>query len=377
VTPAPLVEHAFRHEYGRLVAMLVRRVGLAHLEEVEDAVQAALMSALTAWRRGGPPQDARAWLYRVAWNELLGQLRRRSAHRRALELAPCPEDQALPSATLPDEVRDDALRMLFVCAHERLATDSCLVLALKTVCGFSVEEVASRLFMTEANVYKRLGRARERLRQDLVDLQTPPLEALRSRLSSVHQVIYVVFNEGHFSTHSEHAIRAELCEEAIRLGTLLASHEVGAEPATFALLALMHLHAARLKARRDAAGGLLLLEEQDRSLWDVEHLQQGAQWLARAGTGTRLTRFHLEAGIAAEHCFAPSFNETRWGEIAALYAMRPAWLAGHFVWDAVLADLHHRAGHHAAAAQHRQRALAAAPSSALSALVQRRLSSPR
>jgi predicted RNA polymerase sigma factor len=192
------------------------------------------------------------------------------------------------------------------------------------------------------------------------------------------------------------------------LGTLLASHPVGAVPPSFALLALMHLHSARLLSRQDASGGLLLLEEQDRSLWDTEHLQQGASWLARAATGEVVDRFHAEAGIAAEHCFAPSFAETRWSEIAELYAMLehinpspihtlnravavaeaqgpeaglavldglapPAWLDGHYLWEAVLSDLHRRAGNAATAEGHRDQALAAAPSTAVRQLLQRRL----
>jgi predicted RNA polymerase sigma factor len=282
------------------------------------------------------------------------------------------------------------------------------VLALKTLCGFSTGEIAFRLFTTEANVYKRLARARELLSQGEVDTATPPLEALRERLPGVHAVIYLLFNEGYLSTHEAQAIRAELCEEAIRLGTLLASHPVGAAPETFALVALMHLHASRLAARQDATGGLLLLEEQDRSRWDVAHLQEGAAWLARAAQGEVFTRFHAEAGIAAEHAFAASFQETRWAKIAELYAMLeridpsplhtlnravavaqaegpqaglaalegvvpPAWLDGHYLWDAVLADLHHRAGHETVAAKHREQALAAAPSASVRRVLERRL----
>lgn len=415
-SPPGLVEHHFRHEYGRLVAVLVRRVGLRHLEAVEDAVQGALLAALTAWVPDGIPHDPGAWLYRVAHNSLLGVLRKDLGHQHILDGA---ADHGADGGEEPvapafaSEVRDQLLRMLFVCCDERIPQESRLVLALKTLCGFSTGEIAFRLFTTEANVYKRLTRARERLRQGEVDTQTPPLESLRSRLPGVHAVIYLLFNEGYLSTHAEHAIRAELCEEAIRLGTLLATHPVGAEPPTFALLALMHLHAARLASRQDATGGLLLLEEQDRSLWDREHLEQGATWLARAADGDVFTRFHAEAGIAAQHCFAPSFADTRWNEIAELYAMLeridpspihtlnravavaqgrgpqaglavldgmapPAWLDGHYLWDAVLADLHHRAGNAATAERHRDQALAAAPSTAVRQLLHRRLTaSPR
>ncbi len=411
-SPPGLVEHYFRHEYGRLVAVLVRRVGLHHLDMVEDAVQGALLAALTAWVADGTPHNPGAWLYGVAHNNLMAVLRKDQGHQHILNRD---ADQAADKGEEPvspaGEVRDELLRMLFVCCDEKIPQESRLVLALKTLCGFSTGEIAFRLFTTEANVHKRLARARDRLRQ-CVDTQTPPLESLRSRLPSVHAVIYLLFNEGYLSTHAEHAIRAELCEEAIRLGTLLATHPVGAAPPTFALLALMHLHAARLASRQDSAGGLLLLEEQDRSLWDAEHLHQGATWLARAAHGDVFTRFHAEAGIAAEHCFAPSFAETRWNEIAELYAMLeridpspihtlnravavaqgqgpqaglaalegmvpPAWLDGHYLWDAVLADLHHRAGNAATAERHRDRALAAAPSTAVRQLLQRRLTATR
>ena len=283
------------------------------------------------------------------------------------------------------------LRMLFVCCDDAIPPESRLVLALKTLCGFSTAEIALRLFTSEANVHKRLARARDRLREAPPDVETPPLETLRSRLPSVHGVLYLLFNEGYLSAHAEQAIRRELCDEAIRLATLLAEHPVGAVPETFALLALMHLHAARLGARLDGMGGLLLLEEQDRSLWDRERIQLGAEWLERAASGEVFSRFHAEAGIAAEHCFAPSFAETRWKEIADLYAMLeriapsplhtlnravavaewqgpeaglalleglapPAWLAGSYLWDAVLGDLHRRAGNAETARHHRERA---------------------
>ena len=269
------------------------------------------MAALTAWTAQGLPDDPGAWLYRVAYNSLIGDLRRKSGRLRILERA---ADDLAEAAIRPappyfaGEVRDDMLRMLFVCCDDAIPRESRLVLALKTLCGFSTAEIALRLFTSEANVHKRLARARDRLREAPPDVETPPLETLRSRLPSVHAVLYLLFNEGYLSAHAEQAIRRELCDEAIRLATLLAEHPVGAVPETFALLALMHLHAARLGARVDGTGGLLLLEEQDRSLWDRERMQLGAEWLARAASGEVFSRFHAEAGIAAEHCFAPSFR---------------------------------------------------------------------
>lgn len=414
-SPPQLVEHYFRHTYGKLVAVLVRRVGVRHLERVEDAVQGALMVALTAWVAKGIPQEPEAWLYRVAHNNLIGDLRRDAGRARILENVGEHADEPTEvdaAAHFDGEVQDELLRMLFVCCDEVLPQESRLALALKTLCGFSTGEIAHCLFTTEANIHKRLARAREKLRQFPLHTQTPPLENLQSRLPSVYAVIYLLFNEGYLSTHQEHAIRRELCDEAIRLATLLATHPVGATPETFALLALMHLHAARLTARQDASGGLLLLEEQDRSSWEHARIQLGIQWLARAASGETFTRYHAEAGIAAEHCLAPSFAQTRWSEIAELYAMLqridpsplhtlnravavaewkgpeaaldlleglvpPSWLEGHYLWAAVLADLHRRAGHAELAGRYREQALAVAPTDKVRDVLQRRLLPPR
>ena len=391
--------------------MLSRKAGVRHIELVEDTVQSSLMAALTAWSAEGLPEDPGAWLYRVAHNRLLGALRQDASRIRILDRAGSDGtvDAATPAVTYFDgEVKDDLLRMLFVCCSEAIPRDSQLVLALKTLCGFSTAEIALRLFTTQVNVNKRLSRARDRLREDPAELEAPPLASLASRLSGVHDVLYLIFNEGYLSAHAEQAIRRELCDEAIRLTTLLAEHAVGASPETFALLALMHLHAARLAARQDGAGGLLLLEEQDRKLWDAERIQLGMEWLARAATGEAFSRYHAEAGIAAEHCLAPSFAETRWQEIVELYAMLerlapsplhtlnkavavaewqgpaaglsvlqglvpPSWLAGSYLWDAVSSDLNRRAGNRAIAGQHRERALDLAPTEPVRDLLKRRL----
>lgn len=410
-SPSGLVEHFFRREYGRLVAVLTLKAGVRHLELVEDAVQNALLTGLTAWTGHGLPADPGAWLYRVAYNNLMDDLRRKTSRLRILERVVDTIDRAkehLPPSHFASEVADDTLRMLFICCDDTIPRESQLVFALKTLCGFSVSEIALRLFTSEANVYKRLTRARDRLCDIAPEIETPPLGALEARLHSVHAVLYLLFNEGYLAANAEEAIRRELCEEAVRLTTLLAGHTVGAVPETFALLALMHLHAARLGGRRDAMGGLLLLEEQDRSQWDREQMRLGAEWLARSAAGDVFSRFHAEAGIAAEHCFAPSFEQTRWKDIAELYEMLeridpsplhtmnravavaewqgpdaalamlhalslPAWLAGSYLWDAVLGDLYRRAGNLEIARRHRDRALASAPTEAVRDLLKRRL----
>ncbi len=301
VAASGLVEQFFRHEYGRLVAILTGRAGVRHVDLVEDAVQGALMAALTSWVAKGLPEDPGAWLYRVAHNHLIGALRKNAGRLRILEAAA--DELTLvannpPSPRFDDEVRDDLLRMLFVCCDEAIPRNSRLVLALKAICGFSTAEIALRLFLSEANVLKRLGRAREHLRQVPPDFDSLPLQALQSRLAGVHVVLYLLFNEGYLSAQSDRVVRRELCDEAIRLTTLLTEHPVSATPETFALLAVMHFHGARLAARLDRAGGLLLLEEQDRSLWDQDQMRLGAEWLRKAASGGAFTRFHAEAGIA-------------------------------------------------------------------------------
>jgi RNA polymerase sigma-70 factor (ECF subfamily) len=404
-------EHFFRHEYGRLVAMISRRVGLRHLELVEDSVQCALLTAVETWTRVGAPDNPPAWLFRAAHNHVVGELRRRARRERLLaEHGIDGADTAAdgPSAVLAGDVRDDLLRMLFVCCDDSIPIESRLVIALKTLCGFDVREIAERLFTTEANVYKRLGRARSRLRELPFEPDDLSPEQLASRLPAVQSILYLLFTEGYLSSHAEQAIRRELCDEAKRLAHILAEHPAGAKPETFALLALMHLHAARMTARQDGSGGLLLLEEQDRSCWDQAEIQTGLAWLARSAQGEVFSRYHAEAGVAAEHCLAPSFEETRWDRIVECYALLeqlapsalhtlnravavaewrgpadglaiveglepPSWLAGSYLWMAVLADLHRRCGHDELAARYRDAALASAPSAAVKEALGRRL----
>lgn len=399
-----------RHEYGRLVAMLSRRVGVSHLQLVEDAVQGALLAAVDSWPREGFPENQSAWLFRVANNRLLGELQRRR-RRRDLERQGCAAAETATGpglAHLRGDVQDDLLRMLFVCCNDDLPVESQLALALKVLCGFDVREIAERLFTTESNVYKRLERARRRLRATAGELDRLTTEQLASRLPAVQAVSYLLFTEGYLSSRPDAPFRRELCDEAKRLATLLANHPIGATPETFALLALMHLHSARALARQDSSDGLLLLDEQDRSLWNHAEVELGLSWLARSAQGGNFSRYHAEAGIAAEHCLAPSLAETRWDRIVECYVLleqmtpsvlhtlnravavaehlgpaeglaildgvdAPPWLERSHVWHAVRAYLHGRCGQLELARQHAKTALDGAPSKLISDVLERRL----
>jgi len=386
-------------------------MGVQHIEDIEDAVQSALMTALETWTTSGLPDNPSAWLFRVAHNNILGELRQRTGRRRILDRNQGEAGEVTetaPDVFLEAEVKDDLLRMLFVCCDDAIPDESQLVLALKTLCGFDVREIALRLFTSEANVYKRLTRARNRLRElsfapgELTDGQ------YTSRMAAVQKILYLLFTEGHLSSHADVAIRRELCNESIRLTAILAEHPIGQAPETFALLALMHLHTARMTARQDAGGGLLLLEEQDRELWDRPQIRVGLNWLAKSAQGEAFSRYHAEAGIAAEHCLAPSFAETRWDRVADCYSLLetvapsaihklnravavaewqgpeaglailkgfepPTWLAGSYFWAAVMADLHRRCGNTDVANRYRDVALKLAPSLAIGDLLRRRL----
>lgn len=407
-TTPELPEHYFRHEFGRLVSVLSRRFGVHRVELCEDAAQTALLRAVQSWPRSGTPSDLGAWLYQVARNQVLDALRRERRSERNVQAEDGASEDAGPAVYLEREVNDDQLRFLFVCADPAIPHESQLVFALKTLCGFSTTEIALRLFNSEDAVHKRLQRARATLRERSVELDTPSIEELASRLPAVLQIIYLLFNEGYSSAQPDTLIRRELCEEAVRLGLLLIEHPVGATPEAFALLSLMYLHAARFEARIDGAGGLLVLEEQDRARWDRELIDIGLHYLQRSAQGERFARYHVEAAIAVEHCLAPSYAQTRWQEIARLYAVLervapsplntlnraiaiaewqgpgaalallealkpPGWVLGYYLWDATLGELYRRAGHVESAVEHLRRALDMAPTQAEKALLSRRL----
>ncbi|MEM1347325.1 MAG: sigma-70 family RNA polymerase sigma factor [Myxococcota bacterium] len=317
-----LVEHMFRQEHGRLMATLVRILGPARWEVAEDIVQDTLLAALTRWSRDGVPDNPAAWLTQVAKRRAIDAIRHQAVQKRhAPELASAWHMRAMSQqldAHFEREVVDDQLHMMFLCCVPTLTPRAQVMLMLKTLCGFSVQELAHSLLSTPSSVERALGRARRRARAYGVPELEGPRE-LQARLSAVRCAIYVLFNEGYHGAHPEHSTREELCVEALRLGGLLEEHPDTQDSSTHALLSLMFLHAARLPTRVGPDGARRTLERQDRTAWDPASIALGFEHLRRSAVGDTLSSFHLEAAIAAHHARAPTFADTDWGAICALY----------------------------------------------------------
>jgi len=319
---APLVEHFFRREAGRLVAVLTRFFGWRNFDLVEEMVQATLLDALQSWRVRGVPKNPSAWVHKVAKNKVLDSLRRTEIQRRVTSewaAARQAHDGEIDELFLDSSIEDSQLRMIFACCHPLLSRENQLALTLKTLCGFGISEIAHGLLIAEETVKKRLQRAARDLSDQHVSLDPPDSTRLTERLEVVHQVLYLIFNEGYSATQGESAIRADLCEEAAYLCHLLCSHPRCSTPTTRALMALMLFHAARLEARLDDRGLVLLMEDQDRARWDQDLIRRAKDFLDQSAEGTVVSTFHLEAGIALYHCSAKNYAETDWLAILRLY----------------------------------------------------------
>ncbi len=322
-----LVDDLFRRSAGRLVSDLTRALGPARLELAEEAVQEAMIRALRIWAFRGVPDHPEGWLFRVARNRALDRLRRQGRWEAELDVQELEEriqalgDLAGPGSTPgPGSALADAeLAMVFLCCHPGLGRDGAVALTLRTVGGLSTREIAAAFLVPEATMAQRIVRAKRTLRASALPLEVPPDDELPARRAEVLQVLYLMFNEGYAASEGDALVRQELCGEAIRLAGLLATHPATLAPEVDALLALFLLQASRLPARTDDRGDLLLLAEQDRSAWDLELRDRGLGHLERAGRGDLLTTYHVEAGIAACHAVAASFDDTDWATVVAHY----------------------------------------------------------
>jgi len=320
-----LTDHLFRYEAGRMVAVLTRIFGVHNLALAEDVVQDAFCRALEVWSFRGVPENPSAWLMAAAKNRALDVLRREKTARtyepelsRWLQsewtLASEVEEMFTDSAIV-----DDQLRMMFSCCHPRLPEEAQVMLMLHILCGFGMAEVASAFVTTYTAVEKRIPRAKKVLAGSKRLFNTQTARDFSDRLPAVQRALYLLFNEGYHGASAEFAVRAELCEEAMRLTNLLLEHPLGATPSSYALSALMCLNRARLPGRVDVSGKLNSLFDQKRSLWDQNLIAEGLRLLELSAQGAELTEYHLEAGIAAVHATSPTIQATNWQEIISLY----------------------------------------------------------
>lgn len=321
--PAQLVEHFFRHETGRLHGALVRLMGVHNLTLAEDVAQEAMLRALHSWSMGGIPANPSAWITRVAMNLGRDAMRhqRMSGSKESAIITHLEQMAPTPAVAMEgvQEIRDDALRLLFVCSHPSIAPDAQVVLALKVLCGFSTGEIARAFLTSEAAIEKQLTRTKQRIQKANIGFELPEGEDLAPRLNGVLAALYLLFNEGYKASAGDQLLREDLCQEAIRLTSLLVAHPAGRAPKSHALLALMLLSAARFPSRVDEHGDILRLDDQDRSKWDQPLIAQGLVQLAQAAQGDELSEYHLQAGIAAIHCTAIDYASTDWARILRHY----------------------------------------------------------
>ncbi|HLN02003.1 MAG TPA: RNA polymerase sigma factor [Bryobacteraceae bacterium] len=317
--PAAAIEAVYRSDWGRIVATLIRMVG--DFDLAEEAVQEAFTAAVDQWRASGVPESPRAWIVQTARNKAIDRIRRKTHF----------EEKVVPYLTLgsdsvvkqPDfdasEIPDDRLRLIFTCCHPALALDSQVALTLRTLCGLETDEIARAFLVPSTTMAQRLVRAKRKIRDAGIPYAVPELTEMAERLEAVLTAIYLVFNEGYAATRGGPLVRTDLCAEAIRLGRLVVTLLGPQPPAEAAgLVALMLLHDARRDARLDEAGDLVILEEQDRTRWNLAQVMEALPLVAYA-MRSEPGPFALQAAIAAEHCRAARSEDTDWANILRIY----------------------------------------------------------
>ena len=349
------IEAIYLSESRRVLATLIRLLG--DFELAEDALHDAFLAALKQWPRDGPPNNPRAWLISTGRFKAIDRLRGRARFDASLtvlaeQIEARTRDRVEP---VDEDIADDQLRLIFTCCHPALSPEARAALTLREVCGLTTEEIAHAFLTPTPTVAQRIVRAKAKIRDAHIPYQVPSQTDLPERLDTVLQVIYLVFNEGYSASSGTQLTRPDLSGEAMRLGRLLL--ELMPEPEVVGLLALMLLHESRRPARTSPEGDLVLLEDQDRALWNQELIAQGSALVERALSSRRFGPYTLQAAISASHANAPSASATDWGEIAGLYdlllrldpspvvelnravavAMRDGPLAGLALIDAILA----------------------------------------
>jgi RNA polymerase sigma-70 factor (ECF subfamily) len=316
-----LIPHLFRTEYRKITAVLCKLFGIEHIEVVEDIVSDTFLLATELWGFKGPPPNPTAWLYTVSKNKTKDYLKRNTLFTKkiAAEIKHTTASSYEVEIDLSNRnIHDSQLQMMFAICHPGISAEAQISLSLNILCGFGVDEIADAFLSNKETVYKRLSRAKEKLKVEKVKIELPTQSAIDERLETVLTTLYLLFNEGYYSASQNTILRKDLCIEAMRLALLLTENEHTNKPSVNALLSLMCFHSSRFEARVNKNGEIILYEDQDTSLWNKELIGKGEYYLKQASQGNQLTKYHLEAAIAYWHTHKKDTSQ-KWENILQLY----------------------------------------------------------
>ena len=316
-----LLPNLFRTEYRKIVSVLCKHFGFAQIEIAEDITSDTFFSAAQTWGLEGAPQNPTAWLYNVAKNKAKNLLHRNSTFENKI----ISQLKATPSIAIeteidlsPQNINDSQLEMMFAICHPSISPEAQIGLSLRILCGFGIEEIADAFLANKETINKRLFRAKEKLREEKISIHSPDASEVEERLPNVLTTIYLLFNEGYYSVSQNTTLRKDLCLEAMRLCTMLVENAMTNRPEVNALLSLMCFHASRFEARFTKSGELILYEEQDTTLWNSDLIRKGGYFFKCSATGNKISKYHLEAGIAYWNTQRADTPE-KWESILQLY----------------------------------------------------------
>jgi RNA polymerase sigma factor (sigma-70 family) len=314
-----LIPKLFKTEYRKIIAVLCKFFGIEHIEIAEDLTNDTFLLATETWGLKGIPENPTAWLYTVAKNKTKDYLRRNKVFEEKISLELAYEHNEIPEIDLSNNhINDSQLQMIFAVCNPNIPIEAQIGLALRILCGFGIEEIAESFLTNKETINKRLQRAKEKLRQTNFSIELPNENELNQRLETVLTTIYLLFNEGYYSSTQNQILRKELCIEAMRLNLLLLENALTNQPNVNALMSLMCFHASRFEARTDENGEQILHENQNKDLWNKELIAKGNHYLIESAKGDVISKYHLEASIAYWHCTEIEVA-TKWKSILQLY----------------------------------------------------------
>ena len=317
-----LIPHLFRTEYQKIVSVLCNLFGIHHIEIAEDIVSDTFLTASETWAIKGIPENPTAWLYTVAKNKTKNYFKRNDIFEKKIVTEikyNSPINNPEIEIDLSDQnIADSQLAMLFTVCNPSNSDEAQIALALNLLCGFGINEIADAFLSNKEVIYKRINRAKEKLKEENIKIQNPNPAEIKERINTVLKTIYLLFSEGYYSTSQNTTLRKDLCAEAMRLTYLLIQNKTTHLPATNALMALMCFHSSRFEARTTENGEIILYQDQDESLWNQELIDKGTYFLSQSSTGNTLSKYHLEAGIAYWHTQKKDTAE-KWEHILELY----------------------------------------------------------